>query len=535
MIKIKTLISLIVLSFFPVTFIALRDDKLFGRATLLTLACTFLFLLIIRLITSMATKHNSKNPSSNYEDESSITKIKILQTSLDHLANEQKAILETANIGFLKVIDLKIVWINHKTEEMLQYSKDELIGKSTQILYPSEETYSKFAESYAIMTTGKIYETEAIVLKKDGTPLEVHFNGKAINPSDPSMGVLWVLEDCTARNQTDRALRASEEKYRIGQALLLAVAEGTSDGIYVKDTSGRYLLVNSAAANFFGHPVKEILGKDDTFIFPQQEAEKIIASDKNAITKLPETYEEAHIIAGMQRFFSITKGPVFNSKGIAFGTFGISREITAHRHSEDKIKNNLREKEILLKEINHRVKNNMAIISSLLSFQAANVKDKSIQEALAEGQRRINSMALIHQQLYSSKNLAQVDFGQFVKTISSEIAETFRWQEKKPNININVQEITLDIALAIPCALIVNELLTNAFKYAFPSSSNWPDKTISITMEHHQNKNFLLSIADNGHGLPKEKQWRQSNALGLQLVIALVEQIKGNLKILSTS
>lgn len=192
------------------------------------------------------------------------------------------------------------------------------------------------------------------------------------------------------------------------------------------------------------------------------------------------------------------------------------------------IEKSLKEKEILLKEIHHRVKNNLQIISSLLNLQASRAEDEELKKTMTEAKNRIASMALIHQKIYQSDNLSSIDFQSYVEQMTSSIDSTFNVAGKKINYTINTNGIVLDIDTSIPLGLIINELLTNCYKYAFTDRSSG---NITIVMNETKNNEIEFHIYDDGIGFQKELQLNSLKSLGLKLVKGLTEQIKGTLKI----
>ncbi|CAJ36583.1 sensor histidine kinase [Methanocella arvoryzae] len=193
------------------------------------------------------------------------------------------------------------------------------------------------------------------------------------------------------------------------------------------------------------------------------------------------------------------------------------------KQSEDQLKMSLAEKEVLLKEIHHRVKNNLQIVSSLISLQSEVATPENMTAAFKESQDRIRSMAMIHERLYRARDLAKVDFGEYLRNLTSYLKSSY--QPRTAEVQIDVQNIMLDIDRAIPCGLIVNELVSNAFKYAFPDGRRG---TLEISMRKDEN-GILLVVADDGPGLPPGIDVSNTPTLGLQLVHALVGQLDGEL------
>ncbi|MGF7117914.1 sensor histidine kinase [Methanobacterium oryzae] len=205
-------------------------------------------------------------------------------------------------------------------------------------------------------------------------------------------------------------------------------------------------------------------------------------------------------------------------------------EIAERMLVEDRLISSLNEKDLLLKEVHHRVKNNMQIISSLLNLQSNYIENKEHLEVFKESQGRVKSMALVHEKLYRSKDFERIDFADYIKSLASNLSCSYRI----PNIdfNINIGNISLDINNAIPCGLIINELVTNSFKHAFKAAKNHVDKSNKIYIEFFkEEEGFTLIVGDNGMGFPENLNFKNTHTLGLQLVNTLVEQLEGNIKL----
>ncbi|MBN2391899.1 MAG: PAS domain S-box protein [Anaerolineae bacterium] len=202
------------------------------------------------------------------------------------------------------------------------------------------------------------------------------------------------------------------------------------------------------------------------------------------------------------------------------------REITERAQAEAKIKASLKEKEILLQEIHHRVKNNLQVISSLLNLQSQGIQDEKTLEVFQESQNRIRSMALIHEKLYRSSDLARVDFAEYIRNLASFLIRSYR--SRAVRLDLQAADIYLSIDNAVPCGLIVNELISNALKHAFVDGREGEIRVIMQQLADHQ---VRLVVRDNGVGLPKDADYMNTGSLGLQLVTMLVEQLDGTIEI----
>ena len=199
-------------------------------------------------------------------------------------------------------------------------------------------------------------------------------------------------------------------------------------------------------------------------------------------------------------------------------------EVLERKRAEEKIKGSLKEKEMLLKEIHHRVKNNLQVVSSMLKIQSEYSKDKKTVDMFQESQNRVRSIALIHEMLYQSKNLSEIDFSEYIQPITTHLMRAYGVDPARIKLNINVKDVFMDLDRAIPCGLIINELFSNVLKHAFPEGRQGE---IQIDLFQGGNREFTLQISDNGVGLPEGLDFKNTNSLGLQLVNALVDQLGG--------
>lgn len=205
----------------------------------------------------------------------------------------------------------------------------------------------------------------------------------------------------------------------------------------------------------------------------------------------------------------------------------LHKEISERKQAEEQIKASLKEKEVLLKEIHHRVKNNLQIISSLLKLQSHSIKDVQTLDIFKESQSRIRTMALIHENLYQSNDLSKINLSEYINKLVVNLFRSYQTNSSVIKPTINIDDVFLEIDVAVPCGLIVNELVSNSLKYAFPSGG---EGEIWIEIFSDDKHNLVLIVKDNGVGLPKKFDLVSTKTLGLQLVNNLVEQIEGTVK-----
>jgi two-component sensor histidine kinase len=201
-------------------------------------------------------------------------------------------------------------------------------------------------------------------------------------------------------------------------------------------------------------------------------------------------------------------------------------ELAQRRQAEAHLTASLREKEVLLKEVHHRVKNNMQIVSSLLELQSDVIDDATLLAQFRDSQDRIRSMALVHETLYQSQDLARLDLARYIHTLSAQLVQSYSVDPRRITVQIQVEPVILDIDQAIPCGLILNELLSNAFKYAFPQNRSG---AVHVELHADPAQQAVLVVRDNGIGFPDAIDFRHTESLGLQLVAMLTEQLQGTI------
>jgi PAS domain S-box-containing protein len=295
--------------------------------------------------------------------------------------------------------------------------------------------------------------------------------------------------------------------------------------IFAKDREGRFTLANSALATAYGASPENLIGKTDAdFNARRDEVEKFRGDDLQVMdtrTKkfIPE--EEFTDTEGGQHWMQVIKIPIVGDGGVADQMLGVATDITERKHAEERLRGSLREKEVLLKEIHHRVKNNLQVVSSLLSLQAGQMKDEQSRQALGECKQRVRSMALIHENLYRSGDLANINFGDYLAAVTNELVRSFG---RGIRTAFELEPILLSIDVAIPCGLIVNELVTNALKHGFPDGR---EGTVAVSLRKTGELSAEFAVRDDGVGIPPQVDLRSLKSMGMNLVLSLVDQIGG--------
>jgi PAS domain S-box-containing protein len=329
------------------------------------------------------------------------------------------------------------------------------------------------------------------------------------------------------RIKTEAALAASERRWR-------SVAQTAADAIIIFNRQREIVSWNDAAQAMFGYTEQEAVGKTMALLLPPEQAHQLPDMIKRIRQQiLTGSHSPPHITLESMRkdgghFPCELTVAVWESNGDKYYT-GILRDISERHQIEGELRASIQEKEVMLKEIHHRVKNNLQIISSLLSLQSSTIEDKEANAVLKESQNRVRSMALIHEKLYQSNMLSRIKFSEYIQGLTTYLIPAYE-QTGHVTFHIEADDVWLSLDAAVPCGLIVNELISNALKYAFPDG-----KPGRIELSASAEGDLIKLVAtDNGVGIPAGKDILDGNTLGLQLVHSLVGQLEGELHISGT-
>lgn len=326
-------------------------------------------------------------------------------------------------------------------------------------------------------------------------------------------------------HQDGTAQWRNEERFRL-------MVEAAPYAMVMVDTDGVIEMVNAQAEAVFGYSRQELVGQTVEMLIPQQSRH-----DHPALRRSFNANPQARLMGvgrdlrarrkdGSEFYVEIGLNPVDTVDGPK--VLSAIVDITDRKQKEERIQAALREKDLLLGEIHHRVKNNLQLISSLLELQSAQVRDPTALAMLRDSQSRVRSMVLVHQTLYQSKDFAQVDFAGFLDSLLSTMATSYAMNSDGIRLEVDTVKLLLPISVAIPCGLIVNELITNAFKHAFPGGRGGE---ITVGLADAGDGHAILSVSDDGIGIPDDLVIEQAPTLGLQLVTLLADQLQGTVDI----
>ena len=324
--------------------------------------------------------------------------------------------------------------------------------------------------------------------------------------------------------ETEAALIESEAEHR-------ALLEHSPDIILRFDKEMRHIYVNPAIEELTGLPPSAFIGKTHLELGMP---ENVVKNWQSCLAKAMETGKSETINfefpndSGVRHYESNVV-PEFDAEGAVQSVLVVARDVTARWEAEEQIKASLAEKELLLREINHRVKNNLQIVSSLLYLQSRDVQDPQARMVFEASQDRIKAMALVHEKLYQSPDLARIDFGDYIHSLTTELYSSYGLGASGIGLVVDVDGVNLGIDAAIPCGLIVNELVSNSLKHAFPGRALGE---INIKLQT-RGEQLTMVVKDNGIGFPPGLDISQVDSLGLTIVKALATQLGGQVALFS--
>jgi PAS domain S-box-containing protein len=434
-----------------------------------------------------------------------------------------KALLDQSNdaIFLLEMPSGLIADSNKSASEQLGYSGNELLEMQiNDFIVPwevnqMEKLFSDLMKKRGIKDRKNIITT---FLKSSMEEIPVEISISLVEFGDNFYAVM-VARDITERIEAEKAIMQSEEKYR-------ALFEYSPDFIILLAPDGKIIDINKSTKKFVNLSKEELVGKSilELGVLFEEDIKEFIGIGHELMNgKSVEPFEFKTIdrngeIRWMDAYLSLLKKERNNC-----AVQVILHDITRRKNYEKQIKQSLREKEVLLKEIHHRVKNNLQIISSLLNLQSRYIEDKDALGIFKESQNRIKSMALIHEKLYQSEDLTKIDFAEYIRSLTFHLFHSYSVDQSTIGLSINSEDVLFDIDTSIPCGLIINEILSNSLKYAFPKGRKGK---INIDLQLEGEKCILI-IGDNGVGFPEGLDFQNTETLGLRLVNILVSQING--------
>ncbi len=412
-------------------------------------------------------------------------------------------------------LDGRITRVNPQAARLFGYDRDELVGLPVESLIPERlhDRHVRHRGDYLKALQPRPMG-EGLTLfgrRKDSTEFPVDI---MLSPMADEAGSLVL---CIVRDVTER--KRAEDMFR-------GLLEAAPDAMVIVNEVGRIVLVNSQTERLFGYPRNELLDQPVEMLIPERfrllhPQHRRAYNDSPRVRGMGAGLE----LRGLRRDGSEFPIEISLSPLVDQGRKLVSsaiRDITHRQVVDRQLRASLEEKEVLLKEIHHRVKNNLAVVSSLFYLESTYTRDPLTIKILQDSQDRVGAMALVHEALYRSENLDAVNFAEYAVTLGEQMLQTYALQAARVRMTTDVQPVRLDIARAVPCGLIMNEMMSNALKHAFPDGRAG---TIHLSLRSAEKDTCVLTVKDDGVGLPAVAA--RETSLGLRIVRLLAHQIDG--------
>ncbi len=451
----------------------------------------------------------------------------LTEQKLREVQKLDEKILDGSPVAFvLRDADLKVIRVSKAFENVTGYDSAEVLEKKTEEFIPDMNGRNELnARLRKVLETGEqVGPTEM----KAPTPLPRYIRENIFPVLDRKGNVtntLSVLEDITERKLARDALKESETRYR-------KLFDNIHDGVVLHDIApdgrlGCFIEVNTKFCSITGYSKKDLLKMSILDLLGEDQVVDTEAVIENLLKGHSVSFERAITRKTGERVTC-----ELNAHLLIMGdrqmVLSMVRDITERKETQDRIRHSLAEKETLLREVHHRVKNNLQVISGLLNLQSLYIDDAGVRAIYKESQNRIKTMALIHEELYQREDLAHINLADYIQNLTDNLMASYSMTGKRVKLALDLEDIDIVIDTAIPVGLIVNELVSNALKHAFPGRMGGEIKVSLRRIDKKQNE---LVVLDNGIGLPEDLDIQEMASLGLRLVSILAEQLDADLKV----
>lgn len=487
-----------------------------------------------------------------------ITERKRIEEALKKSEEKYRTIIETVEEGYYEV-DLagNFIFVNDALCRISGQTRDEMIGANFRNNVNDLNAYrifSTFNKAYSTKQPVKSFDLK--FPRKDGYIRYAEASVSFIKDADDKIiGFRGVVRDITERMQAEEALRIQHKLgvslsgiNNLKEALFLILHTALKvhpidcGCVYLMQSDGGFSLEYSVGLHNIFEKSATNYDKDSEYTSKIMEGKPLYMdfdefkpNNDGALAKeglkafaiIPVKFHD-QVIACMNVASHSSYTIPDTSKSTLETIASLVGNAIKRLRAEEQIKDSLQEKEVLLQEIHHRVKNNMQIISSLLSLQSQKITDKDLIQLFKDSQNRVRSMALVHEMLYKSKDLSRIDFSKYISNLTAELFRSFKSNPEKIGLFIDADNVYLNVNIAIPCALIISELVSNSLKYAFNPVS---DGIIQIKFHTREENAYTLIVSDNGVGISDELDHNESETLGLHLVKTLTRQLHGNIEL----
>ncbi|MDI6402837.1 PAS domain-containing protein, partial [Balneolaceae bacterium ANBcel3] len=416
----------------------------------------------------------------------------------------------------------RITWVNEAFEKRTGYFLQEIRGKRTEDLLKGKDTDPQEIQRLNdAIKKKKNLQVELLSYNKDGMPFWIDITLDPVMDSEANCsGFIYVGKVITCYKEEEERLKLLESVVtHMNESVMIAKDE---NGTGAKNK--RIMYVNDAYCRMSGYSRSEIVGNRTGILIGPDTDPSSLECIRIAHTsrKAAKTEFLGYKKSGEPFWVNMSLVPVINSKGHSTHWISIERDVTERKHQQQAMADSLKEKEILLSEIHHRVKNNLAVISGLMQLQAEGEKDERVILKLLDSVARIKTIANIHEQIYEAECFVRIDFAETISLLMNGLLETFP-VSCPVTAEYQCESVYLNINQVLPCSLILNEVITNALKHAFIHT----DEGRIIFRLKESNGEIFLQVEDNGKGLYEQNKENKTHSLGMHLVDTLSNQLRG--------
>ncbi len=489
--------------------------------------------------------------------------ITLISTTNTHIFNSAdkkdlyQLIIETANEGvWIKDEEHITTFVNTKMADMLEYAVDEIIGLPI-FDFMFDEDIPKIQEKHELRKQGISSGYELRFKSKSGKEVWTHINGSPLYDKEKFIGSLGMVSDISEFKWKEHKRIEQERRYKslfedspvptwdedfseVKKYIDQLIAQGITDlrayfeanPDVVTECSSKLIVndINAAVVELNEAPSKEYMLENYALLIDSKSAGYAI----NQFMAIAEGKKSCEFDAELRTFgnnivhvhlkWTVVKGYEDTYEKVYLSTTDLTDRILAENAT---LRQSNNQKELLLKEIHHRVKNNLQIITSLLKLQANSIDDARIGELFDLSLHRINSMALVHDLLYRSEDFSKINYGEYLKTLATPLVDSMKHPDSEITLKIESKNIFLNINTSIPLGLLINEIITNSLKHGFPEHTHGE---IYVRIIAKESPNFVLEIGDNGKGFSQNQEIEDAETLGLQLISSLSEQLLGTIE-----
>ncbi|MBF0495636.1 MAG: PAS domain S-box protein [Deltaproteobacteria bacterium] len=460
--------------------------------------------------------------------ETQITELKQTKDTLRESEERYRNIYDNTPVMLQSTDDHGVlISVSNYWLDILGYARDEVIGRRfVEFLTEKSKNYAELVLLPDLLAKTFCRDAPYVYIKKNGELMDVLLSAIAERDTQGRVtSSLAVLIDITDRKRAQEELLKSEENYR-------KLVDMIPYGVAEIDVFGVILYCNPAYQKITGYYKSQLLGSEMFIMLPEDSDREAL---RHELKRLAEEQPLPYLWTGKSR---TRDGRIIDievaweyrrsNQGEVTGFIYLVTDITERKQTEAQIKASLQEKDVLLKEIHHRVKNNLQIISSLLDMTSMQTSNPEAIELLADAKAKVHTMALIHKQLYQSERFDLINMESHVRSLADFLSQAYQATSKAIQVSIIPSAVQLTINQAIPCALILNELLSNAFKHAF---KNRPDGEVEVAINEPSENLIMIRVKDNGAGLPEKLDTQNPISMGLELVVTLVQaQLNGTIR-----